>query len=96
MTDQTKYRLNETSKIGNYFNQEINQRSKYVTAFDCIDQILIVLSATGGEVCIISSVSVAGGPVGIAGAIITLFFSLTTGIIKKIANHNKRQKEKAW
>ena len=26
LTDQTKFRLNEISKIGNYFNQEINQR----------------------------------------------------------------------
>ena len=27
MTDQTKFRLNEISKIKNYFNQEINQRT---------------------------------------------------------------------
>ena len=26
LTDQTKFRLNEISKIENYFNQEINQR----------------------------------------------------------------------
>ena len=41
LTDQTKFRLNEISKIKNYFNLEINQRKfcgkkliKYVTAFD--------------------------------------------------------------
>ena len=41
LTDQTKFRLNEISKIENHFNSEINQRklyskklSKYVTAFD--------------------------------------------------------------
>ena len=42
----------------------------------------MVLSATIGGVCIISSVSVVGAPVGIAGASCTLVFSLTTGIIK--------------
>ena len=68
-----KIRLNEISKIENHFNQEINQRkicskklSKYVAAFDYIDKILIVLSATSGGVCIISSVSVVEAPVGIA------------------------------
>ena len=41
LTDQTKFRLNEITKIENYFNSEINQRklcskklSKYATAFD--------------------------------------------------------------
>ena len=63
LTDQTKFRLNEISKIENYFNKEINQRkacskklSKYVAAFDYIDKVLIVLSAKSGGVCIISSV----------------------------------------
>ena len=27
LTDQTKFRLNEISKIENYFNQEIKQRN---------------------------------------------------------------------
>ena len=56
--------------------------SKYVSAFNDIDKVLIVLSAISGGVCIISSVSVVGTPVGIAGASFTLIFSLTTGIIK--------------
>ena len=41
LTDQEKYRLNETTKIENYFIEEIDQRkscnkkiSKYVTTFD--------------------------------------------------------------
>ena len=53
LTEETKFRLDEISKIENYFYQEINQRkscskklSKYVTAFDYIDKILIVLRAT--------------------------------------------------
>ena len=53
LTNQTKFRLDEISKIENYFIEEINQRkscskklSKYVAAFDYIDKFLIVLSAT--------------------------------------------------
>ena len=58
--------------------------SKYVAAFDYIDKILIVLSATSGGVSIISFTSIVGAPVGIASASFTLIFSLTTGTIKKI------------
>ena len=100
LTDQKKFRLNEISKIENYFNQEISQRklcskkiSKYVAAFDYIDKILIVFSATSGWVCIISSVSVLGAPVETAGAIFTLIFSLTTGIIKKKLSITRNKKK---
>ena len=59
LTHQTKFRLNELTKIENCFNQEINQRklSKYVAAFDYMDKILILLSAAGGGDCIFSTVS---------------------------------------
>ena len=53
LNDQTKFRLNEIRKIEDLFNPEINQRklcskklNKYVTTFDYVDKILIVLSAT--------------------------------------------------
>ena len=79
LTDQTKFRLNEMTQIENYINQEIRQRksyskklSKYVADFDYIDKISFVLSDTSSKVCIISSVSVAGAPVGIAVASFTL------------------------
>ena len=46
LTNLTKFRLNEISKIEKYFTEEINQRnlcskklSKYVAAFDYIDKI---------------------------------------------------------
>ena len=66
--------------------------SKYVAAFDCIDKILIILSATSGAVCIISSVSVVGAPI-VAGAIFTLVFSLTTKIIKKLLSITRNKKK---
>ena len=89
LSEQIKFRLDEISKIENYFIEEINQRkscskklSKYVAVFDYIDQALIVLSATSGGVSIISFTSIVGAPVGIASAILTLFVSPTTGIVK--------------
>ena len=88
LSEQTKFRLDEISKIENYFIKEINQRkscskklSKYVADFDCIDQAIIVLSATSGGVSIISFPSIIVAPVGIASASLILFFSLTTGIV---------------
>ena len=90
LTDLTKFRLNEISKIENYFNQEIEERkinskklSKYVAAFDYIDKISIALSATSGGISIISFTTVIGTPVGIANASFAFIISLTTGIIKK-------------
>ena len=59
-----------------------------------MDKILIVLSATSSGVCIISSASVVGAPVGIASASFTLIFSLTTGIVKKLLNITRNKKKK--
>ena len=103
LTDQTKIRLNKITEIENYINQEMNQRKscskkliKYVAAFDCIDKVLTVLSATSGGVCIIFSVSVVGAPVGIAGtrASFNLILSLKTGIIKKLLSITRNKKKK--
>ena len=98
LTVQTKIRLNKITKIENYFHHNINQRkscskklSKYVAAFDYIDKILIVLSS---GVCIISSASVVGAPVGIASASFNLIFSLTTGIITKILTITRNKKKR--
>ena len=68
--------------------------SYYVTAFDYIDKILIVLSATSSGVSIISFTSIIGAPVGIASASFTLIFSLTTGIVKKLLNITRNKKKK--
>ena len=50
LSEQTKFGLSEIIGIENYFHQEINQRkscskilSKYLSAFDYIEKILIVL-----------------------------------------------------
>ena len=65
LTIEAKFRLDEISKIEDYFIEETNQRkscseklSKYVAVFDYIDQALTVLSATSGGVSIISFTSI--------------------------------------
>ena len=97
LSEQTKFRLDEISKIENYFIKEINQRkscskklSKYVAAFEYIDKILIVLSTTTGEVSISSFISIAGAPAGIASASFTLTISLSIGITKKLLNITRK------
>ena len=101
LSEQKKFRLSEIIRIENYLHQKINQRkssnkklNKYVTAFDCIEKILIILSATNSGVCIISSATVVGAPVGKEFAIFTLIFFKNRNN-KNITNHNKTQKEKA-
>ena len=101
VAEETNFHLDEIIKIENYFHEEINQRKscskklgKYVAAFDYIDKILIVLSATIEGVSICSFTSVVGGPVGIASASFTLIFSLTTGIVKKLLSTTRNKKKK--
>ena len=57
MSGQTKFRLNETNKIKDYINSEVQERktmseklSKYITAFDYFEKTLIVLSETSGGI----------------------------------------------
>ena len=101
LSEQTKFRLSEIIGIENYFYQEINQRkscskklSKYVAAFDYIDKILIVLSATTGGVSICLFTSIVGAPVGITSACLTFFF-LTTGITKKLLSTTRKKERKS-
>ena len=101
LSKQTKFRISEIIRIENYFYQEINQRmscskklNKYVTTFDYLDKFLIILSATSSRVSIISFTSIVGVRVGIASASLSLIFSLTTGIVKKLLNITRNKKKK--
>ena len=97
LSDQTKFRLNEINKIKNFlflkFKKEKLSRklSKYISTFDYIDKILIVLSATSAGISIISFTSTIGIPAGIASASFTVVFSLTTGIIKKLLKETRKK-----
>ena len=101
LSDQTKFRLNEIKEFKDYFNSENQERkptnkkiSKYIAVFDYIDKTVIVLSATSGEICIISFASIIAVPAGIASLRFTLVFSLTTVIIKKLLKITRNQKKK--
>ena len=101
LSDQAKLRLYEIKSIENYFINEINERksyskklSKYVTIFDYMDKILIILSATTSGISIISFTTVIGTSFGIVSASFTLIFSLSTGIIKKLLNMTRNKKKK--
>ena len=101
LSDQTKFRLYEIKKFENHFINEISEResyskklNKYVTIFDYIDKILIILSATTSRISIISFTSVIGTSVGIVSASFTLIFSLSTGIIKRLLNMTRNKKKK--
>ena len=95
------YRLYEIKRIENYFINEINEKesyskklNKYVTIFDYIDKILIILSATTGGMSIISFTSIIGVSVGIVSASFTLNFSITLGINKKLLSATMKKKKK--
>ena len=71
------------------FNKKL---SKYVTTFDYIDKVSIVLSTASGGISIISLTSAVGVLVGIATASFTQIFSLTKVIIKKLLSITRNKK----
>ena len=89
LTDINNYKLNEINKTKDYFNNEINERkdiikklNKYIVSFYYLDKIFIALSAPFGTLSIASHATVVGIPVGIAGASLTLIFTISTGVNK--------------
>ena len=101
LKDLTKYRLDEINKIKDYFNAEIKERkdivkklSKYIVAFDYADKLFITLSASFGTLSIASYATIVGIPVGIAGASLTLIFTVTTGVVKTLLNITRKKKKK--
>ena len=69
LNDLTKFRLDEINKIKDYLNSEIKERkdivkkiSKYIVAFDYVDKLFIILSASFGTLSIVSHATVVGIP----------------------------------
>ena len=101
LKDLTKFRSDEINKIKDYLNSEIKERidiikkvSKYIVAFDYADKRFITLSASFGTLSIASHATVVAIPVGIAGASLTLIFTVTTDIVKKLLNITRKEKKK--
>ena len=100
LNDLTKFRLDEINKIKYCLNAEIKERkdivkkiSKYIVAFDYADKPFITLSASFGTLSIASHATVVGIPVGIAGALLTLIFTITTDVVKKLLNITRKKKK---
>ena len=100
MSDQINFRLNEIDKIKDYFNSKNRKRNaiskkliKYIDALDYADKIFTVLSAYFGTLSIASHAAVVEIPVGLAGASLTVVFSQTTGIVKKLLNMTREKKQ---
>ena len=100
LKDLTKYRLDEINNIKDYLNSEIKERkdikkiSKYIVGFDYADKVFITLSASFGTLSIASYATVVGIPAGIAGASLTLIFTITTGVVKALLNITRKKKKK--
>ena len=99
--DLTKFRFDEINKIKDYLNAEIIERkdivkkiSKYIVAFDYADKLFITLSASFGALSIVSHAAVVGIPAGIAGASLTLIFTVTAGTVKEILNITRKKRKK--
>ena len=72
----------------------ITKLSKYTAALYYTDKTLIVLSAASGGMSIISLTNVIRIAGGVISASLTLVFSLTTGIIKKLLKERRKKKKK--
>ena len=101
LTEVDKYRLNEINKIKDYFNSEVNERkdiinklNKYIVGFNYLDKIFITLSASFGTLSVVSHATEIGIPAGIAGASLTLIFTISTGINKSLLQVTKKKKKK--
>ena len=98
LNDLTKSRLDEINKIKDYLNAEIKDRKyilkkirKYIVAFDYADKLFITLSASFGTLSIVSHATVVAT---VAGASLTVIFTVTTGVVKKLVNITRKKKEK--
>ena len=98
-SNEQEFKLNKINEIKDYFVAEIKERelmrkrfSKYIASFDYFDKSLIVLSVTTRSIPIASSGTVAGVPVGMMS--VSLAFSITTGIVKKLLKTTRNKKKK--
>ena len=87
MINDKQFRLNKINEIKDYFIAEIREKeliskslSKYIASFGYLDKSLIVATAIGAHV-------------GIMSASCSLAFSITTGFVKKfLKTRNKKKK----
>ena len=86
--DQTNYRLNQISKIKDYFNKEIeyqqsltNKLNKYLTIFHILSKIITVFLTVFSSTNIFAHNKKKKKLLGLISSIFSLLFSLSFGII---------------
>ena len=99
--DNQQFILNKINEIKGYFVAEIKKRElmskrlgKHIASFDYFDKSLVVLSVTSGSISIASFATVIETPVGIASASLSLTFTLSTGLVKKLLKTTRNNKKK--
>ena len=99
--DQTNYRLNEISKIKDYFNKEIqhqqsliNKLSKYLTILDYSNKILTLVLIVFSSTNIFAHVKGKKKLLGLITSVFSLLFSLSFGITIKLQKETKLRKKK--
>ena len=100
LEDQSNYRLNETSQIKSYVNEEIQYQqslthklSKYLTVFDYSNKILTVVLTVFSWTNIFSNVK-NEQLLSLMTSVFSLSFSLSFGIIIKLQQETKLRKKK--
>ena len=100
LEDQSNYRLNEISKIKDYFNEEVqyqqfltNKLSKYLTVLDYSNKILTIVLTGFSGTNIFSNVK-NEQLLGLITSVFFLSFSLSFGIIIKLQQETKLRKKK--
>ena len=98
--DQSNYRLSEISQIKNCFNEEIqyqqsltNKLSKYLTAFDYSNKILIIVLTVFSGTNIFNNVN-NKQLLDLITSVFSLSFSLSFGMIIKLHQEIKLRKKK--
>ena len=99
--DQQQFGLKKINEIKDYFIDEIKERElmskrlrKYIASLDYFGKSLIVLSITSDSISLASFVTVIAASVGIVSASLSLAFSISTEIVKKLLKTARNKKKK--
>ena len=97
----TKFRLDEINSIKEHFNAEIKERKDIIKTL--VNILLLLIMQTKfllhyqhrfGTLSIALYATIVGIPAGIAGASLTLIFTITTGVVKTFLNIKRKKKKK--
>ena len=101
LDEQINYRLMKIAKIKDYFDQEIKYQqlltsklSKYLTGFDYADKILTIFLTLFSGTNIFAHVREEKQLLGLITSVFSLWFCLSSGVVKKLQQETKTRKKK--